>query len=169
MCSVGSFQPEVKPGVIMIPDDYFCPNSVATWYSGAGVEHTCPGLSGELRDIICEAADGLKDNGLTAPVITKGTYVQTHGPRFETAAESRFYNSMGFDIVGMTMANEADLASEAGLKYAAICSVDNYTNGISANKAGSMTEATVKAGATSNLEQAKKLLFATLDCISKRK
>ena len=30
----------------------------------------------------------------------------------------------------MTMASEATLAQELGIKYAAICSVDNYANGI---------------------------------------
>lgn len=162
MCSVGSFQRENSPGAIMIPDDYYCPNSVATFYDGPGVIHTCPGLSDELRKVIIDASDECKPP-LKAKVMSSGTYVQTHGPRYETAAESRFYNAMGFDIVGMTMANEADLASEAGMKYAAICSIDNYTNGIHVNTAGSMTEETVGEGARTNLEQAKQLLFASID------
>ena len=34
------------------------------------------------------------------------------------------------DIVGMTMASEATLAREIGIKYAAISLVDNYAHGI---------------------------------------
>ncbi len=34
------------------------------------------------------------------------------------------------DLVGMTMASEAVVASELGLRYASVCSVDNYCNGI---------------------------------------
>ena len=30
----------------------------------------------------------------------------------------------------MTMANEADCAAEIGLRYASVCAVDNYANGI---------------------------------------
>ena len=34
------------------------------------------------------------------------------------------------DVVGMTLAAETVLAREAGLAYAAVCSVDNLANGI---------------------------------------
>ena len=33
-------------------------------------------------------------------------------------------------IVGMTMASEATLASELGIPYASLCTVDNFCNGI---------------------------------------
>ena len=34
------------------------------------------------------------------------------------------------DMVGMTIAAEAILAGEAGLAYAAVCTVDNWANGV---------------------------------------
>ena len=34
------------------------------------------------------------------------------------------------DVVGMTLASEATLACELGLRYASICSVDNYAHGL---------------------------------------
>ena len=56
-----------------------------------------------------------------------GVYVQTHGPRFETAAEIR--QVAGFaDVVGMTCCHEATLCKEIALPYAVICVVDNMAN-----------------------------------------
>jgi 5'-methylthioadenosine phosphorylase len=76
-----------------------------------------PGLSNRLKDLVPEALFG-------------GTYVQTRGPRIETVAEVRALSLTG-DIVGMTLASEATLAVELGLEVAALCTIDNYANGLS--------------------------------------
>ena len=55
--------------------------------------------------------------------------MQTTGPRLETRAEIAFFKSIG-DVVGMTMASEATLASELGIPYASLCTVDNFAHGI---------------------------------------
>ena len=34
------------------------------------------------------------------------------------------------DVVGMTLASEATLACELGMEFAALCTVDNYANGL---------------------------------------
>jgi len=34
------------------------------------------------------------------------------------------------DVVGMTIASEATLACELGMEFAALCTVDNYANGL---------------------------------------
>ena len=62
-----------------------------------------------------------------------GVYAQMKGPRLETKAEVRMLAHFA-DIVGMTVASEATLACELGLKYAAICSVDNLANGLSKSR-----------------------------------
>lgn len=47
------------------------------------------------------------------------------GPAFSTQAESNVYRSFGFDIIGMTAAQEAKLAREAEICYAVLaCSTD---------------------------------------------
>ena len=51
------------------------------------------------------------------------------GPRLETPAEVRLIAAHA-EVVGMTMASECILAAEAGLRYAAICIVDNHANGV---------------------------------------
>jgi 5'-methylthioadenosine phosphorylase len=55
--------------------------------------------------------------------------VQTRGPRFETKAEVRFLASVG-TIVGMTGADEATHCQERKLRYASLCMVDNWGNGV---------------------------------------
>jgi 5'-methylthioadenosine phosphorylase len=56
-------------------------------------------------------------------------YVHMRGPRFETKAEIRVIQHWG-DVVGMTLAPEADLCVELGLRYNSLAMVDNYANGI---------------------------------------
>src|SRR5262249_20155094 len=58
-----------------------------------------------------------------------GVYWQTSGPRFETAAEIRMM-APHCHVVGMTLASECVIARELGLRYAAICNVDNMANGV---------------------------------------
>lgn len=60
-----------------------------------------------------------------------GVYWQTNGPRFETPAEIRLIAAHA-DLVGMTLASECVVAGELGLRYAAVCMVDNMANGIGA-------------------------------------
>jgi 5'-methylthioadenosine phosphorylase len=58
-----------------------------------------------------------------------GVYVQTRGPRIETVAEVKALSAWA-DVVGMTVASEATLACELGMEFAALCTVDNYANGL---------------------------------------
>lgn len=59
-----------------------------------------------------------------------GTYVCTQGPRLETPAEIKKYQSYGCDLVGMTLSPEVFLAKELEMCYAPICYVTNYAEGI---------------------------------------
>jgi len=56
-------------------------------------------------------------------------YVQTRGPRIETVAEVKALAWIA-DVVGMTVASEATLACELGMKFAALCTIENYANGL---------------------------------------
>ncbi len=121
--SVGSLQLEVKPGELVVPDDYLSPWEVPT-YHDEEVVHVTPELDPSLRKALVTAA---RDCGV--PVHDGGVYVQTRGPRLETRAEIRLMREFG-DVVGMTMASEATLSKELNVPYAALCSVDNYCHGI---------------------------------------
>jgi 5'-methylthioadenosine phosphorylase len=117
--SVGSLREELPPGTVVSCSDYvsFAP---ATFHD----ESLCslaPEIANRLVPGIIE--------GLALPVHTGRVYVQTRGPRFETKAEVRILRSWG-DVVGMTMANEADLCQELGIGYNSFCMIDNYANGL---------------------------------------
>jgi 5'-methylthioadenosine phosphorylase len=62
-------------------------------------------------------------------IFEQGVYFQTVTPRLETKAEISFMKNYA-DVVGMNMASEATLATELGLRYADISTVDNYAHGI---------------------------------------
>jgi 5'-methylthioadenosine phosphorylase len=121
--SVGSLSMDIRPGSLIVPDDYMDLWGSGTCFNDALV-HIAPRLSADLRRVIIQAARSL---GMTP--VDKGVYIQTTGPRLETRAEVRFLRNFG-DIVGMTMGGEATAAQEMGLAYACICSVDNYAHGI---------------------------------------
>jgi len=123
-CSTGSLNPEIPPGTLVVPHDYINFGMPLTFYDNE-IRHIVPALDEGLRSKIVEASRG-KDGGV---------YVQTHGPRFETKAEIRVLGQFA-DIVGMTMANEATLCCEAGIPVAALCTVDNYANGVAAQEPG---------------------------------
>lgn len=64
------------------------------------------------------------------PVHDGGTVVVINGPRFATRAESRWYRSMGADLINMTQYPEAVLARELGLAYAAVGLVTDFDAGL---------------------------------------
>ena len=117
--SSGSLNHDITPGSLVIPTDYMSICEIPSIHDHA-VEHVMPELSPQLsqdlRRIIPAARLG-------------GTYVQTRGTRFETVAEIAALLRSA-DIVGMTLASEATLACELGIPFAAICTVDNYANGL---------------------------------------
>jgi 5'-methylthioadenosine phosphorylase len=117
--SSGSLNHDITPGSLVIPTDYLSVTGIPSIHDHA-VAHVMPELSPELsqdlRRIIPAARLG-------------GIYVQTRGPRFETVAEIAALSRFA-DLVGMTLASEATLARELGMPFAAICTVDNYANGL---------------------------------------
>jgi 5'-methylthioadenosine phosphorylase len=117
--STGSLTPDITPGSLVIPADFLNMADIPSIHDHA-VEHVMPELSPELSQelhrLIPEARLG-------------GIYVQTRGPRFETVAETAALSRFA-DLVGMTLASEATLARELTIPFAAICTVDNYANGI---------------------------------------
>lgn len=121
--STGSLKKNIHPGSFVVPDDFVAFWTIPTFHDDE-VVHATPGLDPHLREALLT---GGKSAGLS--VRTRGVYVQTSGPRLETPAEIRHFATLG-DVVGMTVASEATLANEIGLPYAAVCSVDNFCNGI---------------------------------------
>ena len=121
--AVGSLKEELKPGDVVIPDQYidFTKNRKLTFYDGPEVIHIssadpfCTRMNAELGSSSKKHGD--THNG--------GTYVVVEGPRFSTRAESKMFRQFG-DIIGMTLVPEINLADELGMCYSLIANVTDY-------------------------------------------
>ncbi len=120
--SVGSLRSKTKPGSIIIPKDYVDFGGLT--FFDKEIKHIVPDLDKGLREKLVKIAKKEK-----IPVTDWEIYYQTKSSRLETKAEVIIIKSYA-QIVGMTMGTEATLAKEMEIKYAAICSVENYANGI---------------------------------------
>lgn len=121
--STGSLKKAIRPGHFVVPHDFVGFWNIPTFYDDR-VVHATPSLDRGLREALIAAARKAR-----ATVKNRGVYVQATGPRLETRAEIAFFQTIG-DVVGMTMASEATLASELGIPYASLCTVDNFAHGI---------------------------------------
>lgn len=119
--SSGSLKPDTPPGSLVIPKDYISLSDIPSIHEHA-IVHVTPALSSDLMDSLAR---------IVPEAQTGGIYVQTRGPRIETVAEVRALAKVA-DVVGMTLASEATLACELSMDFAAICTVDNYANGLDA-------------------------------------
>lgn len=124
--AVGSLKEEYVPRHIVLPDQFFDRTSRRNEHTffGAGIaahvgfgDPVSANLRGILRDV--SEAEG-------ANVHDGGTYVNMDGPAFSTRAESEYYRSHGFDVIGMTNLAEAKLAREAEIALATLCMVTDY-------------------------------------------
>ncbi len=121
--STGSLKKAIRPGTFVVPHDFVAFWNIPTYFDEK-VMHVTPSLDEGLREALIGGAKDAK-----ASVRSEGVYVQTTGPRLESRAEIAFFKTIG-DVVGMTMASEATLASEIEIPYAALCTVDNFCNGV---------------------------------------
>ncbi|MGM0770159.1 MAG: MTAP family purine nucleoside phosphorylase [Halobacteriota archaeon] len=117
-------------GTFVIPDDFIdiTKTRISTFYDNKTIhvdmtEPYCPQISKCIMST-------LEKKGLQ---YTRGTYVCTEGPRFETRAEIRMMSMIG-DIVGMTGLPEVVLARELEICYASICTITNQACGLTDNK-----------------------------------
>ncbi|MDT8357874.1 MAG: MTAP family purine nucleoside phosphorylase [Methanomicrobiaceae archaeon] len=118
--SAGSLQERIRPGSVVIPTDYLSFAPIPSIHDQR-IVHVNPLIDEELAADLARAAEVAEVGGV---------YVQTAGPRIETAAEVRMLTRYA-DIVGMTLASEATLATELGIRFASLCTVDNYAHGLS--------------------------------------
>lgn len=124
LSSVGGLRLELAPGTLVCPDDFIAAgNPPLTALEGAGA-HRVPGFDQGFRGDLVSA---LGAAGLA--FVDGGVYWQSPGPRLESRAEVRMIAAHA-DVVGMTVASECVVAGELGLRYAALCVVDNLANGL---------------------------------------
>lgn len=117
--SSGSLNLEIEPGSLLIPTDYISVTDIPSIHDHS-IQHVRPELSKDLSNHLF---------ALIPSARLGGVYVQTRGPRIETMSEVHALAGIA-DVVGMTLASEATLSCELGMEFAALCTVDNYANGL---------------------------------------
>jgi 5'-methylthioadenosine phosphorylase len=125
----GSLRREVAPGHFVICDQLVDRTRTRphTFYDGPVTTHIsfadpyCP----TIREVAIE-----RGKGLGIPIQESGTVVVIEGPRFSTRAESRWFGSMGWEVINMTQYPEAVLARELELCYANISLITDYDVGV---------------------------------------
>ncbi len=122
--AVGSLKQEIEPRHFVVPDQLYdhTKHRESTFFGDGIAAHISLAhpFCSILSDVLYTATT---DVGVTAH--NGGTYICMEGPAFSTQAESNVYRTLGFDIIGMTAAQEAKLAREAEMCYAVLaCSTD---------------------------------------------
>jgi 5'-methylthioadenosine phosphorylase len=128
-CAAGSLQKAVAPGTFVIADQYvdrtngrkdtFYDGPISTHVSAA--EPYCP----EMRQLAIEAG---KEAKITCH--ETGTVVTIQGPRFSTRSESRWFTSMGWEVINMTQFPEAHLVRELEMCVVNVSLITDYDCGL---------------------------------------
>ncbi|MBM3463167.1 MAG: S-methyl-5'-thioadenosine phosphorylase [Armatimonadetes bacterium] len=128
-CAAGSLAPQVAPGSFVVCDDFVDRTSgrADTFYDGPITTHVglaepyCP----QMRKVAIAAG---KSNAIE--LHERGTMVVIQGPRFSTRAESKWFQSQGWEVINMTGYPEAYLARELEICYVNISLITDYDNGL---------------------------------------
>lgn len=150
--STGCLRADIELPALMVPDDYI--NFFDVTIFNDRLVHVTPGFDADLRALLLAESRAASD----IPVLERGTYFQLRGPRLDTRAEVAF--SRGFaDCVGMTIGSEATVARELGLGYAALCTLDNYANGV---RDRDVSQAEIQQSASRNADLCLRILAAVV-------
>ena len=160
--AVGSLDPEMGPGALVVPDQFVDRTSgrAQTFYDEKMAVHVsaadpyCP--RGRAAAIDTARAAGW-------PPVPSGTLVVIEGPRFSTRAESQWYARQGWSIIGMTGHPEAILARELAMCFTTIALVTDLDAGVESG--AGVTQEEVFAVFRENTERLRNLLFDTVTAL----
>lgn len=160
-CAVGSLQPELGPGSLVVPDQIVDRTSGRdrTYYDSGAVHVSfadpyCP----VGRETVLKTA---REYG--SPVTDGATTVVIDGPRFSSRAESRWYARQGWSLVNMTGQPEATLARELALCYTSIALVTDLDAGLAPGD--EVQQQDVLQVFAENVERLRALLLRVVDAL----
>lgn len=164
--AVGSLKARIRPLDIVVPDQFYdrTQQRDSTFFGNGLVAHialaepVCPVLSGLVYQSALAAG---------AAVHKGGALLCIEGPAFSTRAESNVYRQWGMDIVGMTSLQEAKLAREAEICYAAMALVTDFDSWHAEESAVSVAAVVQNLG--KNISTAQKTLQTIVPKISPRR
>jgi 5'-methylthioadenosine phosphorylase len=161
----GALTRDVELGEFVVCDQFVDRTSGRehTFYDGPETTHVsaadpyCPDLRRVLLDTAAELGIKARDGG---------TVVTIQGPRFSTRAESKWFQSMGWEVINMTAYPEGWLARELELCYANISMVTDHDVGVPGADAGAVSHETVVTVFNENNAKLRELLFAVIPKIA---
>ncbi len=162
-CAAGSLKPSVAPGHFVVCDqlvdrttgrkDTFFDGPITTHVSFA---HPYCAQLRPLATKIIRSLDIVCHDG--------GTVVTVQGPRFSTVAESRWYSSLGWEVINMTQYPEAYLARELEMCYVNISLITDYDVGLEGQSGiEPVTHEGVIEVFQANTERVKRVLMAMIE------
>ncbi|MCL5037310.1 MAG: S-methyl-5'-thioadenosine phosphorylase [Chloroflexi bacterium] len=168
-CAVGALQSRYKIGDLVICDQFVdrTRGRKDTYYDGPRAVHV------SSADMFCShmmqlTYDRAKEMDLQ--IHRGGTAVIIQGPRFSSKAESRWFTSMGWDVVNMTAYPECILAAELALCYMNISLITDYDAGlIGAEGVQPVSAAEVIRAFGKGVDNMKKLIKTVIPLIGKKR
>ncbi|MBL8706217.1 MAG: purine-nucleoside phosphorylase [Rhodospirillales bacterium] len=130
LSSVGSINPEIRPGRLALVSDQIMLAGVNP-LTGANADAIGPRFP-SMVDAYAPALRMRAKKAAASLGLSLGEGVMLHhpGPSFETPAEIRAYRLLGGDLVGMSMAPETIVARHCGLDVLGIGAVTNMGAGL---------------------------------------
>lgn len=163
--AAGSLKASVKPGDFVISDQFVDRTwgRKDTFFDGPETKHPSAAhpYCSYLRQTAARCGEDLK-----IPIHKKGTVVVIQGPRFSTVAESRWFSSMGWDVINMTQYPEGYLARELGICYCNIALITDYDAGLEGQDIKPVSHDEVLKVFDRNIENVKKMLFEMIKSIN---
>ena len=162
-CAAGSLKASVAPGHFVVCDQLVDRTSGRkdTFYDGPTTTHVsfAHPYCAQLRPL---ASQVIKALDITCHEF--GTVVAVQGPRFSTVAESRWYSSLGWEVINMTQYPEAYLARELEMCYVNISLITDYDVGLE-GQAGiePVTHEAVIEVFQANTERVKRVIFGMIE------
>jgi 5'-methylthioadenosine phosphorylase len=162
--AAGSLQTHIKPGEFVVCDQFVDRTSGRkdTFYDGPFATHVSPAecYCPELRKVALQAGQVVGINSHE-----KGTVVVIQGPRFSTKAESKWFTSMGWEVINMTQYPEAMLARELGICYVNISLITDYDAGLIGDHIEPVSADEVVKTFNRNINNLKKMLSQMIKMI----
>jgi len=161
----GSLKVEYKPGDFVISDQFIDRTwgRKDTYFEGPETKHVSPAepYDEKLRHLAIKVC---RELGIT--VHESGTVVVIQGPRFSTKAESRWFSSMGWEVINMTQYPECMLAKELEIPYVNIALITDYDAGLEGHpEVKPVTEEEVYRVFKDNNDKVKKVLYTMIEKI----
>jgi 5'-methylthioadenosine phosphorylase len=143
--TVGSLQRSYRKGDFVLVDQFVdrTRRRKDTFFAGSQAAHisSAAPYCARMRQLSAQALEGAD-----ATVHPSGTVVVIEGPRFSTAAESRWFSDQGWHLVNMTQYPEVVLARELELCYMNLSYITDYDVAAAEVAADEEAEAVTHAG-----------------------